>query len=94
MSYESANPSTTMFPKTFPGHLSVTLKDGNVVTERLDINIGHPDNPISQHLLLEKFYDNCSGLISEQAIKDIMDLVMLMPKSSIKDITAATQITV
>jgi 2-methylcitrate dehydratase PrpD len=94
VSYENADPSTTMFPKTFPGHLSVTLKDGNVITERLDINIGHPDNPISQELLLEKFYDNCSGLISEQAIKNIMDLVMLMPKSSIRDITAATQIKV
>jgi 2-methylcitrate dehydratase PrpD len=94
VSYENADPSTTMFPKTFPGHLSVTLKDGRCITERLDINIGHPDNPISQGLLLEKFYDNCSGLISEQAIKNIMDLVMLMPKSSIRDITAATQITV
>ena len=69
VSYESADPSTTMFPKTFPGHLLVTLKDGKVITERLDINIGHPDNPISQELLLDKFSDNCSGLISEQAIK-------------------------
>ena len=94
VSYENADPSTTMFPKTFPGHLLVTLKDGNVITERLDINIGHPDNPISQDLLQDKFYDNCSGLISEQAIKIIVDLVMCMPKSSIKDITAATQITV
>ena len=94
VSYENADPSTTMFPKTFPGHLLVTLKDGNVITERLDINIGHPDNPISQDLLRDKFYDNCSGLISEQAIKIIVDLVMCMPKSSIKDITAATQITV
>ena len=94
VSYENADPSTTMFPKTFPGHLLVTLKDGNVITERLDINIGHPDNPISQDLLQDKFYDNCSGLISEQAIKIIVDLVMCMPKSSIKDITAATHITV
>ena len=94
VSYENADPSTTMFPKTFPGHLLVALKDGNVITERLDINIGHPDNPISQDLLQDKFYDNCSGLISEQAIKIIVDLVMCMPKSSIKDITAATQITV
>lgn len=94
VSYENADPSTTMFPKTFPGHLLVTLKDGNVITERLDINIGHPDNPISQDLLQDKFYDNCSGLISEQAIKIIVDLVMCMPKSSIKDITTATQITV
>lgn len=94
VSYENADPSTTMFPKTFPGHLSVTLKDGNVITERLDINIGHPDNPISQSLLQEKFYDNCSGLISEETIKSIMNLLMYMPKSSIKNITAATQITV
>ncbi len=94
VSYESADPSTTMFPKTFPGHLSVRLKDGNVITERLDINIGHPDNPISQGLLLEKFSDNCSGLISEKAINNIMDLVMLMPNSSIREITASTQITV
>jgi hypothetical protein len=94
VSYESADPSTTMFPKTFPGHLLVTLKDGKVITERLDINIGHPDNPISQELLLDKFSDNCSGLISEQAIKKIIDLVMLLPKSSIKEITASTQTTV
>jgi hypothetical protein len=65
-----------------------------IITERLDINIGHPDNPISQELLLEKFSDNCSELISEQAIKKIIDSVMLLPKSSIKEITASTQTTV
>lgn len=94
VSYESADASTTMFPKTFPGHLLITLKDGKIITERLDINIGHPDNPISQELLLEKFSDNCSELISEQAIKKIIDSVMLLPKSSIKEITASTQTTV
>ena len=94
MSYESADASTTMFPKTFPGHLLITLKDGKIITERLDINIGHPDNPISQEILLEKFSDNCSGLISQQAIKKIVDSVMLLPKSSIKEITSSTQATV
>jgi 2-methylcitrate dehydratase PrpD len=92
--YEGIDPSQTMFPKTFPGHMLVTLKNGNVITERLDINVGHPDNPISHELLIEKFYDNCEGLITEQAIHKISELVMLLPQSSIQEIAAATQITV
>jgi 2-methylcitrate dehydratase PrpD len=92
--YEGIDPSQTMFPKTFPGHMLVTLKNGNVITERLDINVGHPDNPISHELLIEKFHDNCEGLITEQAIHKISELVMLLPQSSIQEIAAATQITV
>jgi 2-methylcitrate dehydratase PrpD len=90
--YKTANPNETVFPKSFPGHLLVKLKSGQILEERLDINNGHPSNPLSQDLIIKKFKTNCKGVLSDEGINKVIDLITNLQRSNIADVGSATQL--
>lgn len=60
--YRVAKPHETTFPAYFPGWLLVHLKNGQVLEERMDQNLGTPANPLSRSELERKFMDNVAGI--------------------------------
>ncbi len=91
VTYETIDPDNTLFPKTFPGHVCVALKDGRSITEKIDINIGHPDNPISDQLLIEKFRSNCDEIITNEAVEKIIEHTMIFSNTPINELTQYLQ---
>lgn len=63
ISYEERN--SHEFPKTFPGYLTVYLKNGRTIDKHVSINKGNRDNPLSKHELEDKFYDNSKNIVSK-----------------------------
>ncbi|HZL28860.1 MAG TPA: MmgE/PrpD family protein [Acidobacteriaceae bacterium] len=44
-----------LYPSTFPGITTIHMRDGRVLTKRIDYPRGHPRNPMSRARLEEKF---------------------------------------
>lgn len=54
---------TRIFPNQFAGVATVRTKDGRVLDERVMVNRGGPERPLSREELVEKLGDN-SGLLA------------------------------
>lgn len=91
VTYKTADPENTVFPKSFPGHILVKLKNGSVIEERLDVNYGHPDNPLDVNRIVAKFRSNCDHILSGEGIDRVIDLITNLPSSSAVDVGNATQ---
>lgn len=87
--YRVAKPDETLFPKTFPGWVEATLVDGRRVVERLDINTGHPDNPLSNGQVEAKFRDNGIDTLGEAGVDSVASLVSALPMTSAAELGAA-----
>jgi 2-methylcitrate dehydratase PrpD len=87
--YRVAAPGETMFPVTFPGRLVATLVDGRVVEERLDVNLGHPDNPLSFAQVVAKFEDNVAVALGAQGAARVVACVQALPELSAAELAAA-----
>jgi 2-methylcitrate dehydratase PrpD len=72
VTYRVAAPHETVFPRYFPGHLHARLKDGQSIEERIDINLGTPENPLSRAALEVKFRDNARALLPEAQIETLL----------------------
>jgi 2-methylcitrate dehydratase PrpD len=59
----------------FPSIVSVTLKDGRRLTERVDVPVGYPSRPLSQDQVVTKARDCCAGVLEEQQFDDLVDIV-------------------
>lgn len=46
------------FPETFAGRVEVELSDGRVMAEKLEVNLGHPERPLSDEQLERKLRAN------------------------------------
>lgn len=46
------------FPETFPGRVEVELSDGRVMVEEREVNLGHPERPLSDEQLEQKLRAN------------------------------------
>lgn len=75
VSYRYCEAGEIPFPTYFPGFIDVTLKNGSVMTKRLDINYGNPENPMKRSDVEQKFRDNASHVLTEQAIEKVIELV-------------------
>jgi 2-methylcitrate dehydratase PrpD len=53
---------TRIFPKQFPGVATVRTKDGRLLEERILVNRGGPERPLSREELLKKLSDNAGPL--------------------------------
>lgn len=62
------------FPAYFPGLITATLQDGRKITKRLDINYGHPENPLQRCDVEQKFRDNVTGILTPRATEKIIEL--------------------
>lgn len=87
--YRIAKPGETTFPATFPGWVEATLADGRRLVERVDVNAGHPDNPLSDDAVHAKFVDNaCDALGSDTALR-VAELVAALPRTSAAELAHA-----
>ncbi len=50
-----ASDLTAKYPAAWPARLTFALRDGAVITRSADFPRGNPENPVSTHLLEEKF---------------------------------------
>jgi 2-methylcitrate dehydratase PrpD len=89
VSYRVAAPGETGFPETFPGRLTATLGDGRVLEERLDVNLGHPGNPLSFERVQAKFRDNATRALGAAGVARVIDCVQSLPKISAAEFSAA-----
>lgn len=82
VTYRVATPGETQFPATFPGWVEATLTDGRRLVERLDVNAGHPDNPLSMDQVMAKFRDNAIETLHDDGIDRVASLVTALPRTS------------
>jgi 2-methylcitrate dehydratase PrpD len=81
VTYRVARPGETPFPRTFPGWVEATLADGRKVVERLDVNRGHPDNPLTLEEVGAKFRDNAAGALGAAGADRVVSLVGALPRT-------------
>ena len=89
VTYRIAAPGETPFPRTFPGLVEATLADGTTRVERLDVNAGHPDNPLPAAQVRDKFVDNVRDVLGEQGAARAAGIVAEMPRASAADLAGA-----
>ncbi len=82
VSYRIAAPGETPFPRTFPGWVEARLVDGRTIVERMDVNAGHPDNPLAREQVEAKFLDNAGEALGEAGAKRVVELVAELPATS------------
>ena len=61
-----------------PVEVSVTLKDGRVVRQAVDVVYGNPANPMTREAWLEKFHNNAAGAAKPISRKNAENLVELV----------------
>ena len=66
------------FPETFPGRVEVELLDGRVMVEENEVNLGHPERPLSDEQLERKLRANLqlgrSSIDVDETIVRLLDL--------------------
>jgi 2-methylcitrate dehydratase PrpD len=60
----------------FPGEVTVTLRDGRVITEVEEFNRGSAQNPMTDAELREKFDDNAAAWLPASARDRLCDAIM------------------
>ena len=86
VSYRVAKPGETTFPTYFPGRLEARLKNGRTLTQTLDINLGNPDNPLSEDAVAAKFRANAHGVLPPAAIEPLLDRLGSLERASLSEI--------
>ena len=60
-------------PGRFKGAVTITLRDGRVITDVQEHNLGSPENPMSDEALIAKFDDNASGVLDARQRRALVD---------------------
>jgi 2-methylcitrate dehydratase PrpD len=68
-----------IFPHQFPAVLRIRLHDGSTLEERVDVNRGGPDNPLSTVELSAKFRLNATRSLSERAATVVAEATLALP---------------
>jgi 2-methylcitrate dehydratase PrpD len=89
VTYRVAAPGETPFPRTFPGWVEATLADGTKRVERLDVNAGHPDNPLTLEQVAAKFRDNGAEVLGDAGVERVVALVGALPQAAPAEIAKA-----
>jgi 2-methylcitrate dehydratase PrpD len=89
VTYRIADPGETPFPRTFPGYLEATLADGRILVERLDVNAGHPDNPLTAAEVHAKFADNAREALGDEGVARVAQQVDALPHTSVTELASA-----
>jgi 2-methylcitrate dehydratase PrpD len=84
-------------PGRFKGGVTVTLKDGRVLSETQEYNLGSPENPMSQDQLRAKFDDNAGRFLSsaqrDALVDAILSLETIDEANKVVSLTVATRST-
>jgi 2-methylcitrate dehydratase PrpD len=65
----------TNYPKSYPGRVVITTKDGRTLSRHVEFNRGGPRNPMSEEEVLQKFRDNASRTLAPGDAERLMDAV-------------------
>lgn len=76
---------TKLYPAKFPARVTVTLKNGQRLTETRDFPKGDPQEPLTPAEIEQKFLDNASARYSAAESRDLVGLVRGLP--GLKDVT-------
>lgn len=80
---------TTTFPRHYTGEVVVTLDDGRSVRERVAVNRGNPDRPLTNAEIEAKYFENCSLTLDEATAARVRDLVLAIESVSAIDLEEA-----
>lgn len=65
----------TSYPRSFPGRVKVTTRDGRILSRHVEFNRGGPRNPMSEEGILRKFRDNASRVLMSSDVERLLDTV-------------------
>ena len=84
--------ATEIFPHQFPGVLTVGLRDGSELVERISVNRGGPDRPLSPDELATKFRLNARQHLAEDHVDELERALWNLPEaSSVSDVLLLSQ---
>ena len=66
----------SLYPKAFSGRLRIATRDGAVFESEDQINRGHPDRPLTNDEISEKFLSNVAPVIGEAAAESIQSAIV------------------
>ena len=64
------------FPRYYGGEVEVTMDDGTRLRERVAVNRGHPERPLSNDEIEAKFLENCAVTTDERTARRLCGLVL------------------
>jgi len=73
---EYAIDAQTTFPRHYTGEVVVTLDDGRVLRNRIAINRGNPDRPLSNAEIEAKYFENCAVSLDRGTASRIRDAIL------------------
>ena len=68
--------TASTFPKHYTGEVQVTLDDGRTLTNRVAVNRGNPERPLTNAEIEAKFFENCELTLERADAEAIRDLVL------------------
>lgn len=80
--YRVAAPDELNFPRYFPGWLRVKAKGGREYEERMDINLGTPENPMAHSAIEEKFRDNAAAAVDSAQTERLISSIASLERSN------------
>jgi 2-methylcitrate dehydratase PrpD len=89
VTYRTARAGEMPFPRTFPGLLEATLADGQRIVQRLDVNRGHPDNPLAFEEVAAKFRENVADVLGEEGARRAISLATALPRTRVRELARA-----
>jgi len=78
------DPAST-FPRHYTGEVEVTLDDGRKLRNRVAVNRGNPDRPLTNAEIEAKFFENCGLTLETGAARRIRDRVLDLERISAAD---------
>jgi 2-methylcitrate dehydratase PrpD len=69
------DPEST-FPRHYSGEVIVTLDDGRTLSNRVAVNRGNPDRPLTNAEIEAKYFENCALSLKEADARRIRELVL------------------
>lgn len=70
----------------------MTLKNGEKITERLDIQYGNPQNPMTDKDVISKFYDNASLVMQDKQLTQLVEKTLDFENVTLSEITQLLRI--
>ena len=66
------------FPRHYSGEVEVTLDDGRTLRQRVAVNRGNPDRPLTNAEIEAKFFENCGLTLAEDKARRLRDAVLAL----------------
>ena len=86
---EYAIDAASTFPRHYSGEVEVTLDDGRTLRNRVAVNRGNPERPLSSAEIEAKFFENCALTLPENEAHRLRDQVLQVEKLSAVDFETA-----